>query len=81
MITWQKTLVIGAFFILVGILYFFVDRGQPHLLRLRTVVPLDAGSKLSTTTTLNVQFATRTTDGAVVRTDDQPFPAADEKKE
>jgi hypothetical protein len=58
-----------------GTLWFFVDRGQPHLLRLRTVVPLDAGSKLSTTTTLNVQFARRMPDGSVVRTDDRPFPS------
>ena len=25
MITWQKTLIIGAFFVVVGILYFFVQ--------------------------------------------------------
>lgn len=57
-----------------GTLYFFVDRGQPHVLRLRTSLPLDAGGKVATTTTLNVQFARVRPDGALVRTDDQPFP-------
>jgi hypothetical protein len=52
-------------------LFFFVDKGEPHILRERIVT--SAGKSQQTTTTVNVQFAHVVGEGTQ-RTDGQPFP-------
>jgi hypothetical protein len=58
-----------------GVLYFFADAGQPHLLREQIAMPLKAGGAV-TKTTLNIQFAR--VDPAhpdtLLRMDGRPFP-------
>lgn len=58
-----------------GILYFFVEAGQPHLLREQIALPLKAGGA-TTKTTVNVQFARvdSADPEALLRTDGKPFP-------
>lgn len=60
-----------------GVLYFFVDAGQPHLLREQLSMPLKAGGAVTKTTT-NVQFARVAEDapGGIRRMDGQEFPSA-----
>lgn len=57
-----------------GKLYFFVDAHAPHILRLLGKVPLGAGQKLETETSLNLQFGHVDDKGVVTRTDGQPMP-------
>lgn len=56
-----------------GALYFWVDAGEPHLLRERVVFTLDAERGLSTGTDLRYQFAKLGKDDELIRTDGKPF--------
>lgn len=64
----------------VGMLYFLLDAGEPHLLREKIVTRLDPASSFQTSTTISYQFArvVKGKDGkeTSVRTDGEPFPAA-----
>jgi hypothetical protein len=58
------------------IFYFFVDEGEPHLIRERRSVPVSAERGAYTKETINIQFA-KVVAGEpqqVVRTDGKPFP-------
>jgi hypothetical protein len=56
-----------------GALLFWVDAGEPHLLRERVVFTLDAERGLSTGTDLRYQFAKLGKDDELIRTDGKPF--------
>ncbi len=58
-----------------GVLYFFVDDGQPHLMREKLAVPLGR-TGVVTQTSINIQFARVSPDAPDVRlrTDGTPFP-------
>jgi hypothetical protein len=56
-----------------GALFFWVDAGEPHLLRERVVFTLDAERGLSTGTDLRYQFAKLGKDDELIRTDGKAF--------
>lgn len=57
-----------------GMLYFWADAGEPHMMRERLVFVLDASKGLSTGTDFKVQFAKLGDDGEeLIRTDGEPF--------
>lgn len=56
-----------------GALYFWVDAGEPHLLRERVVFMLDPDRGLNTATDLRYQFAKLGKDDELIRTDGKPF--------
>lgn len=57
-----------------GVVYFWVDAGQPHLLRERVGFVLNPVNGLGTTTDLRVQFTLLDEDGeTLLRTDGKPF--------
>ena len=56
-----------------GALLFWVDAGEPHLLRERVVFNLDAERGLNTATDLRYQFAKLGTGDELIRTDGKPF--------
>jgi hypothetical protein len=60
-----------------GVLYFYADVGQPHLMREQLAMPLKAGGAI-TKTTLNIQFARvdPTKPDVLLRVDGRPFPEA-----
>lgn len=61
------------------VLYFFVDHGEPHLLRERRSIPVSAERGAFTKETVSIQFA-KVLEGEperVVRTDGRPFPSTD----
>lgn len=61
-----------------GVMYFFVDAGEPHLIREQFTMQTDAASQFVTHTSVAVQFAklTKGPDGkeTAVRVDGKPFP-------
>lgn len=56
-----------------GMLYFWVDAGEPHLLRERVVFTLDENNGLGTATDLRYQFAKLGKGDELIRTDGKPF--------
>jgi hypothetical protein len=60
------------------ILYFFVDHGEPHLLRERRSIPVSEQRGAYTKETINIQFAKVDPQDPerLVRTDERPFPTA-----
>ncbi len=56
-----------------GVLYFWVDAGEPHVLRERVVFILDAERGLSTGTDLRYQFAKLGDKDELIRTDGKAF--------
>jgi hypothetical protein len=56
-----------------GALYFWVDAGEPHLLRERVAFILDAERGMSTGTDLRYQFAKLGDKDELIRTDGKPF--------
>ena len=64
----------------VGMLYFLLDAGEPHLLREKIVTRFDPESQFQTSTTISYQFARlvkdKTGKETPMRTDGEPFPVA-----
>jgi hypothetical protein len=56
-----------------GVLYFWVDAGEPHLMRERVAFILDAEKRLSTGTDLRYQFAKLGDKDELIRTDGKAF--------
>ena len=57
-----------------GVVYFWVDAGEPHLMRERLGFVLNPANNLGTTTDLRYQFTKLDADGeTVLRTDGKPF--------
>jgi hypothetical protein len=63
-----------------GILYFFLDSGEPHLIKEQIVTRREPTSQFQTVTTISYQFGKFATDKkgkeTVLRTDGEPFPEA-----
>jgi hypothetical protein len=65
------------------ILYFFVEAGEPHLLRERRTIPVSEERGAHTKETVNIQFA-KMLEGdreRLVRTDGRPFPTPEPQDE
>lgn len=56
-----------------GSLFFWVDAGEPHLIRERVVFVLDAERGMSTATDLRFQFTKLDDNDELIRTDGRPF--------
>lgn len=63
-----------------GVLYFFLDAGEPHLIKEQIATTRGEGSKFQTVTTMTYQFGKFAKDKKgkpiVLRTDGEPFPEA-----